>query len=89
MNSVQLLTITPKIKHFFSILETLTLEAPKPPPIVDALEPDEEVMQRKSVFIDQFFDACETGGRKLINEDKSTARVKKSTVSKCKSSKYT
>lgn len=79
----------PTIQHFFSRLEALALEAPEPPPIVDALEPDEEGMQRKSDFIDQFFDACGTGGRKRINDDRGPARGKKSTGPHAKTSKYT
>jgi ATP-dependent DNA helicase 2 subunit 1 len=79
----------PTIQHFYSRLEALALDAPEPPPIIDALEPDEEGMQRKAAFIETFFEACGSGGRKRMHEDKAQGRSKKPSTCKPSSSKYT
>jgi len=50
----------------------LALETPKPPEIVDTLEPDEEGMVKNSEHIDKFFEEC-TGGSLKRGRGASTA----------------
>lgn len=61
----------PTIQHFFTNLEALALQEPKPKPIIDSLEPDDEGLKRKEVFIEQFWNhAFEGSNKRKPNLDK-------------------
>lgn len=65
----------PTVQHFYSHLEALALEAPPPPPIVDALEPDEEGLARNQVFVEAFFSDSGTRKRGRDAGDDSAKKV--------------
>ena len=46
-------------------------------------------MQRKAAFVETFFEACGSGGRKRMHDDKPQGRSKKPSTSKPTGSKYT
>jgi len=67
----------PEIQHFYANLEALALEAPNPPPVPDALEPDEEGLQTKEHHIQNFFTQAELGSLKRPAASKSTSKMVK------------
>lgn len=68
----------PVLQHFYTNLEALALEEPKPEPVQDALEPDEEGLQRKENFIKNFFEIAVEGGKKRPpRNDKDAAKTLK------------
>ncbi|OMJ95374.1 hypothetical protein SteCoe_1293 [Stentor coeruleus] len=54
----------PVLQHFYTNLEALALEEPKPPQIQDSLEPDEEGMQKKEQYIKEFWELAYNGNAK-------------------------
>ncbi|CAG9331717.1 unnamed protein product [Blepharisma stoltei] len=66
----------PTIQHFYTRLEALALDAPEPQPIIDALEPDEEGIQKNRQFIEGFFDHAPEGNRKRQREPASAPAKK-------------
>ena len=59
----------PVLQHFYTNLEALALEEPKPDPIQDSLEPDEEGMQKKEQFIKGFWEGAFEGANKRQSRD--------------------
>lgn len=86
----------PVLQHFYTNLEALALEEPRPDPIQDSLAPDEEGMLKKEAFIRTFWDAAFEGsnkrkakddgnpGKRNTNEKYSEAQLKKLKVSELK-----
>jgi ATP-dependent DNA helicase 2 subunit 1 len=66
----------PTVQHFYTHLEALALEAPPPPPIVDALQPDDEGLARNRAFIEEFFDESGVRKRGRDADDGEVKRVK-------------
>jgi ATP-dependent DNA helicase 2 subunit 1 len=54
----------PVIQHFYTNLEALALQEPRPGAIIDSLQPDEEGLKRKAPFIENFWNAAFEGCNK-------------------------
>ena len=65
----------PVLQHFYTNLEALALEEPKPPPVLDSLEPDQDGMQTKERFIKGFLEETLAGSRKRPSADGNQGKV--------------